>query len=328
METGWTGLGRRSGAAAAGMVMDRLVGEPAAGHHPVVWFGRAMRSVERAAYQDRRSRGVVHALAGCGLGAAAGSLAGGVLGTWASVAGRELHRAAGAVADALSVGDLGTARVLLPSLVGRDPTGLDSGEIARAAVESVAENTVDALVAPVWWAVVGGGLGVGIYRAANTLDAMVGHRTARHSRYGWASARIDDLAGWVPARLTAVLVASAVPSRAAEVAWSVRHQAPAHPSPNAGVAEAAFAAALGLGLGGVNRYGDRSETRPTLGRGRRPESSDIAAAITLSRRVGDLLLGVLVSTTLASTALASTALASTALVEGLTRVRSSSGSNR
>ena len=167
-------------------------------------------------------------------------------------------------------GRLDLARARLPALVGRDPAGLDEAEIARAVVESVAENTVDAVVAPALWAAVGGAPRALGYRAVNTLDAMVGHRSPRYARFGWASARADDVADWVPARVTAALVVAVRPGSAARVGRAVRDDAPAHPSPNAGVAEAAFAAALGLRLGGANRYGDRVEVRPASGRGGRP----------------------------------------------------------
>jgi adenosylcobinamide-phosphate synthase len=136
------------------------------------------------------------------------------------------------------------------------------------------------------WAAVAGGPGVLGYRAINTLDAMVGHRSRRYRRYGWASARLDDAAGWVPARLTAALVAFVRPGSAVQVWKSVRADAPRHPSPNAGVAEAAFAAALGLRLGGLNRYGERIELRPALGSGRPAEPADIDPAVRLASDVG------------------------------------------
>ena len=177
------------------------------------------------------------------------------------------------------------ARAQLPALAGRDATDLDEPEMARAVVESVAENTVDAVVAPALWAAVLGGAGALGYRAVNTLDSMVGHRSDRYRRYGWASARLDDAANWLPARATAALVAAVRPHHAADVWRTVRRDAPAHPSPNAGVAEAAFAAALGLRLGGVNRYGDRVEHRAPLGRGRPPDRHDIHHAVRLSRDV-------------------------------------------
>jgi adenosylcobinamide-phosphate synthase len=181
----------------------------------------------------------------------------------------------------------------MPALDGRDPTALDQKELARAVVESVAENTVDAIVAPALWAAIGGAPAALAYRAVNTMDAMVGHRSDRYERYGWASARLDDVAGWIPARVTAALVAGVRPAAAADVVRVVRRDAPAHPSPNAGVAEAAFAAALGLRLGGENRYGDRVEVRPNLGDGRPAEQADIPCAVRLSRDVSLALAGVL-----------------------------------
>ena len=145
--------------------------------------------------------------------------------------------------DALEQGDLHRARELLPSLVGRDTSDLSADEITRAVVESVAENTVDAVVAPALWGAVGGAPGALGYRAVNTMDATVGYRSDHYLRYGWASARLDDLANLVPARVTAALVVAVRP-RAARAVWrAVRLQAPAHPSPNAGVAEAAWSGA-------------------------------------------------------------------------------------
>ena len=281
------GWGRRSAAAAVGVLGDRLVGEPPDGVHPLVGFGRVMRSVEAAVWRDARWPGVAYAAAGVGLGAGAGALAGTTAGaTTLAVGGRALGRAATAVGHALASGDLETARSLLPSLVGRDPAALDEKEMARAVVESVAENTVDAVVAPALWAAAAGPAGALGYRAANTLDALVGHRSVRHRRFGWASARLDDLAGWGPARVTAALVAAVRPRSAPAIWEAVRRDAPAHPSPNAGVAEAAFAAALGLRLGGVNSYAGRIELRPSLGTGRPPEATDIGRAVHLASDVG------------------------------------------
>jgi adenosylcobinamide-phosphate synthase len=284
----------RALSSAAGIVADRLLGEPPSCVHPVVVFGAAMRAVERAIYGDARLPGAAHAAIGTGLGLAAGGLVGSTaVATWVSVAGRALGSAAADVASALDAGDLPRARSLLPALVGRDASALDEKEVARAVVESVAENTIDAVVAPALWASVAGAPGALGYRAVNTLDAMVGHRSPRHRKYGWASARLDDLAGWMPARVTAVLVAAVRPRAAGAVWTAVRTQAPAHPSPNAGVAEAAFAAALGLRLGGENRYGDRTEVRPPVGTGRPAEPGDIAGAVALSRDVSLALVGVL-----------------------------------
>jgi len=287
-------------AAAFGLLLDRALGEPPARLHPVGWFGRAMTLAERADYRDSRAAGALHAGLGVLLGAGAGAaLRSAALSTWFAAAGRCLGESALTVGRALDRGDLEAARAALPALVGRDPTGLGEGEIARAVVESVAENTVDALVAPAFWAAVCGAPGALGYRAVNTLDAMVGHRSARYLAYGWASARLDDAANYLPARLTAALVAGVRPDCTAAIWRAVRSQAPAHPSPNAGVAEAAFAVALGVRLGGRNRYGDRVEHRAWLGHGRPPARSDIELAVRLSSDVSWLLTLILAAVGLA-----------------------------
>jgi len=283
----------RAGGVAVALLADRLIGEPPAAIHPVVAFGRLMAAVEHRWWHDGRRAGTVHAATGVGVGVvggvAAARLVGSVRATVAvaelTTAGRALADAAGVVGAELRAGRLDAARRHLPALVGRDPRLLDAAEVARAVVESVAENTVDAVVAPALWALVAGAPGAAAYRAVNTLDAMVGHRTDRYRRYGWASARLDDVANWVPARATALLVAAVRPARAGAVWRAVRTQAPAHPSPNAGVAEAAFAAALGIRLGGTNTYGDRVEHRAPLGMGPPAGPDDIGRATVLSRDV-------------------------------------------
>ncbi len=187
--------------------------------------------------------------------------------------------------NALHEGDVDQARVLVPALVGRDPSALDASGLAAAVIESLAENTVDAVVAPALWAVAAGAPGALAYRAVNTMDAMVGHRSARYVRFGWASARLDDVANFLPARATALLVMLVRPGTVAAIREAVQTDARAHPSPNAGVAEAAFAAALGVQLGGPLRYGTRTECRPLLGRGPRPQPADIDRAIVLASQV-------------------------------------------
>jgi adenosylcobinamide-phosphate synthase len=288
----WEAAGRRAWAGAVAIVADRLVGEPPVpdAWHPVGVHGRAVDRLARRLHADRVGPGVVLAAANLAGAAAAGRVVrSAALAGWVSTSGRALHAAALDVAAALEDDDLDRARALLPMLVGRDPTALDAGGVARAAVESVAENTVDAVVAPVLWAVVGGAAGAFVHRAGDSLDSMVGYRDERYRRFGTAAARADDVLAWVPARATALLVAAARPARAAEVARTVRRDAPAHPSPNAGVAEAAFAAALGLRLGGTNRYGDVVEDRAVLGDGKPPTTPDVRAAVALSRDVGALL---------------------------------------
>jgi adenosylcobinamide-phosphate synthase len=269
---------------AAGLAADRAFGEPRGVPHPVALFGRAMTMTEDRVYAPDVPSGVVYAAIGVVLGGLGGVVVRSTLvATYVAVASRALTDTAGHVRLALEAGDLERARALLPSLVGRDPSDLDEVEVSRAVVESVAENTVDAVVAPAAWAVVGGASGALGYRAVNTMDALVGHRSERYRRFGTAAARLDDVANWVPARLTALLVAIARPHRAVEVWQTVRNDAHAHPSPNAGVAEAAFAAALGIQLGGRNRYLDVAEDRPLLGDGRVVGPGDIGEAIRLSR---------------------------------------------
>ena len=280
--------------AAVGIVLDWLVPEPPGAVHPVVLFGSVMTGLERRIHRDAKGAGLVHTAAGLALGVTAGAVVRSTaLATTSAVAGRALAGAASDVERSLRDDDLERARAQLPALVGREAGGLDEMEIARAVVESVAENTVDAVVAPAFWGAVAGAPGALGYRAANTLDSMVGHRSTRYANYGWASARFDDLLAWVPARVTAALVALVRPGSATSVWRAVREQAPAHPSPNAGVAEAAFAAALGVRLGGVNRYGAHSETRPVLGDGPPAGVEDIAAAVRLSRDVSAALAALL-----------------------------------
>ncbi|MGW7519452.1 cobalamin biosynthesis protein [Streptomyces sp. NPDC054796] len=302
--------------AALGFLGDLLLGDPRRGH-PVAAFGRAAGAAERRLWRDRRDSGAAYtALCVAGAVAAATALTraaraadrrtnsadtvahgpasvaltAGV--TWTVLGGAGLVREARAVGAALEAGDLAAARRRLPHLCGRDPQALDADGIARAVVESVAENTSDAVVGALVWGALAGVPGMAGFRAVNTLDAMVGHRSPRHLRFGWASARLDDVAGWPGARLTAVLAALAGPDpRGALRAW--RTDAHRHPSPNAGPVEAAFAGALGVRLGGTLSYGGRTEHRPVLNSpGRAVETGDIARAARLSRRVGVLALAV------------------------------------
>jgi len=276
----------RALAVASGLIADAIAGEPPLRPHPVAVLGRWLELVEDRLYRDRIVNGIAHASVGVALGVAAGAaLRSTALATYLATSGRALRDAAAEVDDALAGGDVDRARMLLPALVGRDPEGLDEKELCRAVVESVAENTVDAIVAPAMWALLAGAPGVIAHRAVNTMDSMIGHRDARYGLYGSAAARLDDAAAWVPARITAALVACCRPRAADRVARVVRRDAAEHPSPNAGVAEAAFAAALDLRLGGENRYADHVEFRPVLGDGRPPERDDIRRANKLSRDV-------------------------------------------
>jgi adenosylcobinamide-phosphate synthase len=285
---------RRPVAVAAGLLADAIAGEPPLRPHPIALLGTTLQRVESGLYRDRRVNGAAHAAVGIALGAAAGAVVRSTaVATYVASAGHALRAAATDVDRALASGDVERARMLLPALVGRDPEGLDEKDMCRAVVESVAENTVDAIVAPALWALAAGAPGVIVHRAVNTMDAMIGHRDARYSSYGWAAARLDDVTAWVPARVTAALVACCRPRVARHILRVVQRDAAAHPSPNAGVAEAAFAAALDLRLGGESRYGGRVELRPVLGDGRPPERRDIKRANRLSLDVTLALAGVL-----------------------------------
>lgn len=291
--------------AALGFLGDLALGDPRRGH-PVAAFGRAAAAAERRLWRDHRGHGALHT-AVCAGGAALGAalltrtvraLAGPrapqialtAAATWAVLGGTTLRREARAVGDALAAGDLHTARERLPHLCGRDPQALDGQQMARAVVESVAENTSDAVVGALVWGAVGGVPGLIGFRAVNTLDAMVGHKSPRYRRFGWAAARLDDVAGWPGARLTAALATLAGPDpRGAWRAW--RRDGRRHPSPNAGPVEASFAGALGVRLGGTLAYGGRVEHRPVLNAGGRAvQTADIDRAVRLSRRVGALAL--------------------------------------
>jgi adenosylcobinamide-phosphate synthase len=294
---------RRSGLACGlllGAALDALLADPPRGH-PVAAFGATAARAERRLWAASRARGALFAVACTGPAAAAGWAAGRLAGrrpvpgaalaaaaTWTVLGGASLAAEAAGISRALSAGDLADARRRLPALCGRDPAGLPAAELARAAVESVAENTCDAVVAPLLWGAAAGVGGLLGYRAVNTLDAMVGHHTMRYESFGWAAARLDDVANLVPARLTAALavaLAPAVGGSRRRALRTVRRDGTAHPSPNAGRCEAAFAGALGVSLGGTNVYQGLAERRGTLGDGPPPGPADIDRAIRLSRLV-------------------------------------------
>ncbi|MEB3069907.1 cobalamin biosynthesis protein [[Mycobacterium] vasticus] len=280
-----------------GYAADRALGDPRR-LHPVAGFGTCAQWLEQRTYRDNRAAGAVHVLV----------LAGGATGlaylaerlarhpvartaltaavTWAVLGGRSLEREAEAVHAFLADGDLESARTRVGNLVGRDTASLGPDEIARAVVESVAENSSDAVVASLVWSAAAGVSGLVAHRAANTLDAMIGHRNARYHRFGWAAARLDDLMGLPASRISGALTVAVGPDHVGALrAW--RRDARHHPSPNAGVAEAAFAGALGVQLGGVNiYYGNRREERALMGDGRTPAPADIPRTTRLARLVG------------------------------------------
>ncbi len=265
-------------------------------------FGSAAARLENQAWADSRMRGVLFTaactvpVAGAGLAlqqltrrspATRAALA--AAATWTVLGGASLASEASGVARAIEAGDLDSARRRLPALCGRDAADLDAAELARATVESLAENTSDAVVAPLLWGAACGLPGLLGYRAVNTLDAMVGHHSARYERFGWAAARLDDAANLLPARVTgllAVILAPAVGGSTRHALRTMRRDGAAHPSPNGGRCEAAFAGALGVRLGGMNTYQGRADRRGALGDGPPPGATDIVRAVRLSRLVG------------------------------------------
>ena len=270
--------------------------------HPVTWLGKLIaradsdwnRDSDAAAF--RRTTGVVATLlvvscptilawivqtqlsAGWSRILIAGILA------WPLVALRSLHDHVAAVAHPLQAGDIDAARAAVSRIVGRDPSTLNEAGIARASIESLAENTSDGVIAPVFWGAIFGLPGIVGYKAINTLDSMIGHRTPRHEAFGWAAARIDDVANFIPARLTGVLFAVLSTERRVAV-WCMICDGPRHRSINAGWPEAAMAGALGVRLSGPRIYDGALADEPWLNTGARdPRAIDIENALKLYRR--------------------------------------------
>ncbi len=299
------GSARAAGLLAGGL-LDLMLGDPRRGH-PVAVFGRATAGAEARLWGDSRARGMAMAAACVAPVALAGlagqrmtrgrpalTLAATALASWTVLGGASLGGAALAVGRALDAGDLAAARRMLPTLCGRDPQQLDAAGLARAAVESVAENTSDAVVAPLLWGALAGLPGLLGYRAVNTLDAMIGQRSPRYQRFGWAAARLDDVANLIPARVTGLLAVALAPTvggSSRRALGTLLRDGRRHPSPNAGQCEAAFAGALGVRLGGRNSYQGRAEQRGLLGDGRPAAALDISRAVRLSRLVSTAALG-------------------------------------
>src|SRR5579872_1759447 len=288
----------------------RLIG------HPVAWLGRLIDVLDRSWNRDtdpsglRCAAGIVAALTVIALPTSlawllqaqldagwSGVVILGIL-AWPLVALRSLHDHVAAVSRPLQSGDIKAARIEVSHIVGRDPDNLDEAGVARAAIESLAENASDGIVAPVFWGTLFGLPGIVGYKAINTLDSMIGHRTPRHEAFGWAAARLDDLLNLPASRLGAVLiVAAAALSGDAVVAaaWqAVVRDAPKHRSPNAGYPEAAMAGALGLALAGPRVYGGVAVDDALMGDGRRDATAaDIRAALALYRKADGILIGVM-----------------------------------
>jgi len=291
---------------AAALLLDAAFGEPPERLHPTVWMGRAISAFEKRALrlktpEARRRAGVALALALPGLvflsSRAALNVAprgsrwafGAVL-TSTALSMRGLAEAAEAVERELRAGPPGLegARKRVGEFVGRDTHLLSEAEVCRAAVESVAENASDGVVAPMLYGLLFGAPGALAYKAVNTLDSMVGYRRGPYEELGWASARLDDLANLVPSRTTA-LAAAALSGRPPATVLTALRYGPLTSSPNAGWAEAAFAGALGVRLGGPNTYGGVTREGPVLGDGRPPSVRDIGRAVGLMHRCCALL---------------------------------------
>ena len=269
----------------AAVMLDLLVGDPRWLPHPVRgigWLAQRLENPMRRLIRPERAAGIVTALLVVGAtGAGAWGLirlAGlvhpaaadivSVVVIYSAIAARDLARHSTAVFRALAAGDLVLARQRVAQIVGRDTAQLDEAGIARAAVECVAESTVDGVTAPLFFAILAGPVGAIAYRAVNTLDSTFGYKTERFLQFGWASARLDDLANYLPARVTAPLVgaAAAIVGRHPVQSWRILlRDGRKHESPNAGLPEAAMAGALGVQLGGVSYYDGEPLAKPTIG---------------------------------------------------------------
>ena len=310
-----------AGAMAVAMAVDALVGWPGALFarigHPVTWIGRLVSLLDRSwnrsvnAPPMRRIAGVAAALLVIGLCVGigwivqalvpagwSGAVSLGIL-AWPMVALRSLYDHVAAVAHPLQSGDIDAARLAVAQIVGRDPATLDEAGIARAAIESLAENASDGIVAPVFWGALFGLPGIVGYKAVNTLDSMIGHRSERHLYFGWAAARIDDIANFVPARLTGFLFVLGSSRFSGALSCMIR-DASRHRSINAGWPEAAMAGALGVRLSGPRSYHGSVTVEPWLNEGARdPLAADVRQGLALYIRTMLLLGGLLIALALA-----------------------------
>lgn len=288
---------------AVAIALDAVLGDPPNRAHPVAWLGTLIGVLDRRLRRVRalsgRAGGAILMLATVGASVSASALLSvsawsvsplaGVIADalllWLAISTRSLARAGVSVAVALEAGDLGTARERVSRLVARRCDVLDDSGAARAAVESLSENVVDGVVAPLFWAAIAGPAGAWLHKAASTLDSMVGYRHEPYARFGTASARLDDVLAWIPARLTVAIVSLAAWSVGLDgrAAWRVglrdrRH----HASPNSAHGEAAFAGALHVRLGGPVEYPDGVHERPTIGaEGGGPDAHSLLSAARL-----------------------------------------------
>ena len=265
------------------LALDAVLGEAPSKIHPVALYGKAMNVAEEILWTDTLGGGARYLGVGTGVALLAAwisrGFSGDVIGAYTALGRRSLIEHALAVKSSLELGDLGAARKSVAMIVGRDTEELDESRIAAAVIESLAESFNDAIAATLTYANFFGASGALVHRGVNTLDSMVGHRDLRYDRFGWASARLDDALGYVPARLGAAAIAMGAKGRWREVLSSAARQAKAHPSPNAGLLEATMAFKLGVSLGGELSYNHRVSQRPKFGPDRAPTTADIDRAI-------------------------------------------------
>ena len=279
-------FGDRAAILAVALISDRLFGDPdwlwSRLPHPAVLCGRLIAALDRLLNRpdhspaERRMAGVLALVVVLILAIGAGMVLTGIIGALSGfplvgflaeavlasifLAHKSLLNHVGAVAAALRSGGVVAGREAVARIVGRDVGNLDEPAIARAGIESLAENFADGVVAPAFWYCLAGLPGLIAYKAVNTADSMIGHRTERHEAFGWAAARLDDLMNWLPARFAAALIitAAAFGGNGGRALKATLDDAPRHASPNAGWPEAACAGALGLALGGPRRYGAKN----------------------------------------------------------------------
>lgn len=301
-------------------LVDIVIGDPNFITHPVVIIGKGISALEKVFTKGQNSPkwlkitgvllmliivltssfvtwGLVRALSiinpWLGLGGAIWLIS-------TTIAGKSLKKAAKEIYDLLAQDNISGARVKVGYIVGRDTEKLDTGEVTRATVETVAENIVDGIISPLFYAFLGGAPLAMAYRAANTLDSMVGYKNEKYKDFGWASARFDDILNYIPARITALLITlAAVIYRfpVKRVVSTILRDAPKHPSPNSGYPEAGVAGALGVRLGGLNYYGGIASLRANMGDSIKPlEAQDIIKTNSIAGLTG--FLGVILGTVL------------------------------
>jgi len=280
-------------------LLDLILGDPYYLPHPVRGMGKLIEYLERKLRNTSVLAGMILAIAVVGLvylGSLFAIRFADNVNTWAGFAistvlifstlsTRSLDKEARSVYESLKLGNIEEARARLSLIVGRDTQGLDQDEIIRATVETVAENSVDGIISPLFYAALGGAPLALAYKAINTLDSMVGYRNERYLHFGWFSAKLDDAANYIPARLSILLVPLAsliLRKRASSALHTILRDGKKSPSPNAGIPEAGFAGALGIQLGGVNYYQGGETAKPILGsRAKQRDEEDIIQAINL-----------------------------------------------